>query len=139
MNSHTAVLHGVAEFACGYEIDRHVVFHDFDAWVGSDLRDERVFDFAPSGVPEMEDAALGVSAFTTEVELVVSIAVFPLVELHTKIHELRDAFRTLGDDFSDCILMAQARSRIERVSDMEFKRILIAHHASDASLCPRGV
>ena len=137
--SHTTVLHRVTEFAGRYEIHRHVVFHDFDAWMRGDLSYECAFDFVPRGVPEMQNPTLGVATLASEVQFMVAVSIVALVEVHAELHQLGDALRAFGDDLAHGILVAEARPRIESVADVEFEGILVTHHTGHAALCPSGI
>ena len=139
IDSHATILHRVTEFAGGYEIHRHMVFHDFDARMRGDLGYECALDFVPRGVPEMENAALGVAALASEIQFMVAVAIFPLVKVDAEFHEFSNALGAFGDDLAHGVLVAEARPRIESVTDVEFKRILVTHHTSHSALRPGGV
>ena len=139
INANAAVLHRVAEFAGGYEIHRHVVFHDLDARMRGDLGNKCALDFAAGCVLEMEDASLGVAALATEVQFMVAVSIFALVEVDAELHQLSDSLRAFGNDFAHGVLVAESRPRIKSVSDVEFEGILVTHHTGHAALGPGGV
>ena len=134
-----AVFHGVAELAGGDEIDGHVVRHGFDGRVGGDFFQQCALDFASGGVLKMQDAALRVAALAAEVELLPAVAVFAVIEVDAEFHEFGNAGGSLGDDGANDIRVAKPGSGLEGVADVEFERILVAHHAGNPALGPSGV
>ena len=134
-----AVLGGVAEFARGDEVDGHVVFQHGDRRMFLDGGHEGFFDFEPGEVVGVENAALGVSAFATEIEFGAAVGFFAQVEGHAEFDQFANPLGAFAHDEVDDVLVAQSRPGLEGVFDVEFERILRAGHASHAALGPRRV
>src|SRR6266487_3608935 len=66
-----------------------------------------MFNLLPSYVLYVEDTALGMTAFFTEIKLTMS-GNLTLIELQTEFYELADAFRTFGDNCAHNHLVTQA-------------------------------
>src|SRR5438105_10118902 len=64
---------------------------------------------------------------------------FALVKLQSKIDQFSDSLRTFGDDRAHDFLVAKAGADLERIAYVQFKRILLARHAGDPTLCPGRV
>ena len=134
-----AVFGGVAEFARGDEVDGHVVFQHGDRRMFFHGGDEGFFDFESGEIVRVKDAALGVSAFTAEVQLGAAGWFFAQVERHAEVDQLLDALGTFAHDELDNIPVAKPGAGFEGVFDVQFERIFRAGHAGHAALRPSGV
>src|ERR1700730_10490187 len=86
----------------------------------------------------MQNPALGMTALFAKIRLAMSRNL-PFIELQTELSQLADALRTFGHNRAYDWFVTQTRSRFERVTDVQFKRIFIARHAGDPALRPSGV
>src|SRR4029450_10228633 len=102
------------------------------------LAQQSVFDLFPGYVLHMQDAAFGMTALFAKIKLAMSRNV-TFIELHTEPCELADTFRPFGHNRAYDCFVTQTGSRFKRVTHVQFKRVLVAGHASDSSLRPSGV
>src|SRR4030095_1045473 len=102
------------------------------------LAQQSVFDLFPGYVLHMPDPALGVTAIFSKIKLAMSRNI-TFIELQTELSQLADALRTLGHNRAHDCFVTQTGSRFKRVTHVQFKRVLVAGHASDSSLRPSGV
>src|SRR4029450_9149721 len=102
------------------------------------LAQQSVFDLFPGYVLHMQDPALGVTALFAKIKLAMSRNV-TFIELQTEPSQLADALRTFGHNRAYDCFVTQTGSRFKRVTHVQFKRVLVAGHASDSSLRPTGV
>ncbi len=97
INAEATVFRGEPEFAGRDQIDRHVVFQQFDSRRAAQLAQQRLLDFRAGHVLHMQDAPLRMSAFAPEIELAMS-GNFALVEMQSELDQLANARRTFRDD-----------------------------------------
>src|ERR1041384_2811937 len=83
----------------------------------------------------MQNAALGMTAFFTEIKLTMS-GNLTLIELQTEFHQFADALRTFGHNRAHDALVTQPGASFERIAYMQLKRVFVARHAGDPTLCP---
>src|SRR6266496_1496944 len=97
-----------------------------------------VFDLFPGYVLHMQNPALGMTALFAKIKLAMS-GNLTFIELQTELSQLADALRTFSHNRAYDSFVTQTRSRLKRVTHMQFKRIFIARHAGDPALRPSGV
>src|SRR5262245_13268613 len=86
----------------------------------------------------MENAALGMAAFFTEIKFTMS-GNLTLNEVQTQFYELADTLRTFGNNCAHNRLVTQACASLECVAHVQLERIFIACHAGDPTLRPGGI
>ena len=104
-----------------------------------DRGNEGFFDFQTREVMGVQDAALGMPALASEVELRAPFRFFPQVEGHAECDQLLDAVGTLADNEVDDILVAEACTRLEGVLGVQIEGVFRTGHAGHPALSPRGV
>jgi hypothetical protein len=117
----------------GHQVYGAVVFEDRDVGVADRAREQRAFDCAPGGVPVVQDAPTGVTAFASQLEVA---GVVGSVEVHSVLQQRLDRARTALDDVTNDVLVAQPVARAQRVLHVVFEGIVVAEDGRDPALGP---
>ena len=119
----------------GDEVDGELVFFQLDIGVVVDCLQESAFDFGTGIILVVQDAELGVSALTVEVEAVAGTA---FVEVYAILDKFADAVGCFADGHFHHLAVADAVARDEGVLDVFVETVAIVHNGGDATLCIAG-
>ena len=124
IETHTSILHGIAQLTGGDQVDRDAVLEDGDGGMGGDSCQQRLLDFQAGGVLGMEDAAFGVPSLASKIGFTMTVRSRSLVEMHSKTHKLGDPLRSFRDDRPNHLLMAESVTGDQRILHMKCHGIL---------------
>ena len=128
---------------CAYnEIDGDMVFKNGDVGAVFHAFNHYPFQFGSGDVAGVKHAALVVSAFAAEVEVVriVGVAEFAAGgEFCTESDDFADRFGAGFNDSADSIFVAHSGTGSEGILNMFFKCIIVIHHAGNPALSTAAV
>ncbi len=104
-----------------HQIDGKVILENFNVRLRGDSRQQRTFDFAPSNILGMKDAAFRMSALFAEVQFARAVRTRDLAfgKVHAQFDQFPDPGRAFLDNRADNVLFAQARAGFERVAHVK--------------------
>ena len=114
----------------GDQINREMIFKDFDIRMALDFAEQCPFNFSTGLVLVMKDAEFGMAAFLMQIEP----AGFFLVKFNTPFHQFLDSFSRFGYGNPDNFRVAQVITGIDRIKDMLGISVGGVHHSGNASL-----
>jgi hypothetical protein len=100
-----------------------------------DARPERAGNLAAGGIPRVQYTADRVGTFASQRRCAVNAA----IECDAPVQQFGDVARPFGDEHVNGLGIAEPGARIERVGQVQCRRVVASHRGGNATLCVAGV